>query len=118
MRRHCYHYCAAAELSCLSALSGIEQRSPTLRHRFSLQEEAEIISAAGFAVGTAHVESAERLYIHLRAGALPVQIEIAYMEFVARVLKVRAIVGVERSSQAELRAVRDVKSLFEGSGAN
>lgn len=39
---------------------------------FALHEELEVVAAAGFAVGAAHVEAAEGLHIHQGAGAFSI----------------------------------------------
>ena len=46
-----------------------------------LQEKTQIVAPAGLGVRAAQVESAERMGAHQRAGALPVDVEIAGVEF-------------------------------------
>src|SRR5262249_32932807 len=58
-----------------------------LRHALRLQEQQQVVAAAGLAVGAAHVEAAERVAAHHRAGALAVQVEVADEELLARLLQ-------------------------------
>jgi hypothetical protein len=48
---------------------------------FGLGEEGEIVGAAGFGVGAAHVEAAEGVRAYHRAGALAIEVEVADVEF-------------------------------------
>ena len=54
---------------------------------FRLQEQEQVVAAAGLGVGARHVEAAERMDADQRAGALAVQVEVADEELLARALR-------------------------------
>ncbi len=52
-----------------------------------LGEEVEIIGAAGLGVGSTHIEAAERMRADHGAGALAIEVEIAYVEVATRAVQ-------------------------------
>src|SRR5205823_14128414 len=53
---------------------------------FGLEEQLQVVWAAGFGVGATHVEAAEWLGADERAGDLAVQVQIANLELGSRLL--------------------------------
>src|SRR5436305_7334161 len=80
---------------------------------FGLHEEAEVVAPAGLRVGAAHVEAAEGVRADERARALAVEVEVADVELAARALQLLAVVRVDGSGQAVLRAVGNPQRLVE-----
>src|SRR6185503_6485335 len=58
--------------------------SDLLADDLRLEEEAEVVAAAGLGVGAAHVEAAEGVAADEGAGGLPVDVEIAGVELALR----------------------------------
>ena len=59
----------------------LKRSAEFLSHRLCLREQVEIIRAAGFRIGARHVEAAEGMRAHHRAGALAVDVQVADVEF-------------------------------------
>src|SRR5437870_1226518 len=65
--------------------------SKAFHHHLGLQEELEVVRAAGFAVGAAHVEAAEGLGAHHGAGDLAIEIQVPHLKLGARSLQVATV---------------------------
>ena len=78
-----------------------------------LGEEEEIVGAAGFGVGAAHVEAAEGVGADHGSGALAVEVEVADVEFFAGAVELVAGAGVDGSGQAVLGVVGDGEGVVE-----
>src|SRR6185503_15922069 len=75
------------------------------------QEQQQVIAPASLRVSSRHVESAERVYAHQRAGALAIQIKIPDVKLAARAIQFRFVLTVNSASQTKLRVVRDLQSV-------
>src|ERR1043166_862645 len=85
------------------------RRSDSLRRNLRLQEQQQIIAAAGLRVCTRHVEAAKRMHANQRARALAIEVQIADVKLPACALELRFIAAVNRARQAKLRVVRDLQ---------
>src|SRR5260370_32628033 len=80
-------------------------RRPHLpRDRLRLQEQAEVLAAAGLRIGAGHVEAAERMHAHERARALAVQVEIADEEPLLGAAGLPRTVGEDHPGRSARRA--------------
>src|SRR5204863_5524040 len=94
-------------------LHGLRLRFHFACDRFRLQEQAEVIAAAGFGIGAGHVEAAERMHADERTGALAIEIEIADEKLFARAVELLLVVGEDRTGESELRVVGDAQCVVE-----
>src|SRR5215510_11096768 len=81
--------------------------SHSLRRDFRLQEQQQVIAAAGLRVSARHVEAAKRMHADQSTSALTVEIEIADVKLSARAVEFRFIGAVNRARQTKLRVVCD-----------
>src|SRR5438094_6835625 len=79
-----------------------------------LQEQQQVIAAAGLGIGAAHVEPAEGMRPYDRARALAVHVEVADEELALGALDLLRVLRVDGAGQAVVRRVRDRQRLFEG----
>ena len=77
---------------------------------------SRVVVAAGFGVGAAHIEAAERVNADQRARALAVDVEVADEEFVLGLRDPGRIARVDRAGQAELGPVGDRQRVVEAVG--
>ncbi len=79
-----------------SSASALGLATPSLLgDGFGLGEEEQIVRAAGFGVGAAHIEAAEGVRADHGAGAFAVEVEIADVELFAGAVELGAGVGVD-----------------------
>src|SRR5205814_8174209 len=83
------------------------------RNRLRLQEEADVVAAAGFGIGAGHVEAAEGMHADEGAGAFAIHVEIADKKFFLGALDLFRIVGEDRAGESERRVVRDEERVIE-----
>src|ERR1019366_1899160 len=82
-----------------------------LRDRLRLQEQPEVVAPTGLAVGTRHVEPAERVDSHERTRALAVDIEVSRMEAFLGLGNARPVAPEVRTREPVLARVREVACL-------
>src|SRR5206468_7582502 len=81
--------------------------------RLRLKEEEEVVRPAGLRVGSAQVEAAERMGARERSGASPVDVQVADVEALTRLLDAIRVGSEHCAGEAELRVVRDVERVVE-----
>ena len=79
-------------------------------------KSSEVVRAAGFGVGAAHVEAAEGMRADHGAGALAIEVEIADVELVAGAVELLAGAGVDGAGEAVLGVVGDGEGVVEAVG--
>src|ERR1017187_4871966 len=84
-----------------------------LRDRLRLQEQPEVVAPTGLAVGTRHVEPAERGDSHERTRALAVDIEVSRMEAFLGLGNARPVAPEVRTREPVLARVREVDRVRE-----
>src|ERR1700751_3920143 len=75
-------------------------------------KQQQVIRAASLRVRSGHVEAAEGMGAHHRAGALAIEVEVADVEGTSSVLELAAGVGIDRAGETVLRVVGDLKRFF------
>src|SRR5579863_6870029 len=103
-------------LTAASSRFASESLPPSLdlpRDRLGLHEEQQVVAAAGFTIGSRHVETAERMHAHHGAGALAIEVEITNEELAARAFDLRVVFGVQRAGQSKLGIVCDRKRVLK-----
>ena len=87
--------------------------SQLLGHALALEEQQQVVAAAGLRVGADMLKPPNGCDADQRAGALAVEVEVADVELVARALEPRAVARVDRAGQAVLGVVRDRERVVE-----
>src|SRR5438874_7089926 len=80
--------------------------------RFGLREQVQIIRAAGFGVGSRHIEAAEGMRTYDRSRALAVDVQVADVELLHGAFNLRARTGVDGAGQAKLGIVGDLERMI------
>jgi hypothetical protein len=78
-----------------------------------LREQEQVVAAASFGVGSAHVESAEWMYANKGACAFAVQVQVAHEKFFACILDVFWFVAVSCASQSKICIIGKTNRFFE-----
>ena len=80
---------------------------------FGLEEEQQVILAAGFGIGAGHIEAAEGMGADHGAGAFAVHVQIADVEFFGGALNFFGILGIDGAGQAEFGVVGHVQGFVK-----
>jgi hypothetical protein len=78
---------------------GVSRLEP-LRHALPLHEQQQIVSPPRLAVRPRHVEPAERLHVHQRPRALPVEVQVPHMKLVIAMVQ-------DEDSEAAVQALTE-----------
>src|SRR5437588_1221434 len=104
------------------SIGGLPPRGPRLpvlvSDHLGLEKVQQILGPAGLAVGARHVEPAERVGPHERAGGLSVEIEIAAHELPPGLRQLLRVQGVDRPRQPVRGAVGDPDRVVEIAGGD
>src|SRR5271163_3189577 len=73
----------------------------------------QITGPARLRSGAAHLEAAEGLTLHKRAGAGTVEIKIADAKFIARFLQMRWAARIDRACEREVAGIGDLERMGE-----
>src|SRR5260370_9764741 len=82
-------------------------------YRFGLGEQIQVVRAAGFGIGSRHVEAAEGMRTDHGARTFAVDVQVANLEFADGAIDLVARAGVNGSGQAELGVIPDFQRVVE-----